>query len=140
MGLGIIYDNVVPVHEGVYGGNYTLVSEVEQEGILLLLEIGEFPLELLVEGSVAGHHAASHRVCEPPFRRCFRVGLPYFRMIGKPEIIVETPAEDFFPAEFHVRSDFPFEFRVHVISESFLSVLSERTARVSRNSVKNIHN
>ena len=73
MGLRVIDNDVVPVHQGVYCGDDSLVAEIEEERILLFLEIGKLPLELLVEGSMSGHHTAAHRVCKPPFRRSLGV-------------------------------------------------------------------
>ena len=113
----------MPVHQGIYGRYDSLVAEVEQESILFLLEISKFPLEFLMERSMACHHAAAHRVCEPPLGRSLGIRLSHFRVICKTQIVVQAPVQDFLASELHVRTELAFELREHVISERLLSVL-----------------
>ena len=116
------------VHECINSRNYALVTEVEQECIFLLLEVGKLSLELLVKRGVAGHHTASHRIGKAPFCCSFCIYLSDLRMIGETQIVVETPAEYLLAVEYHVGTELTFKLRIHVISECLLSVLSKRAA------------
>ena len=104
MVLCVIDYHVVTAHEGIDGGNYSLVSEVEFEGGFLLLESGETALKFLMKMSLACHHTASHRVGKSPACCSFSICLADFRVVCQTEIVVEAPAEHLLSVEFHVRT------------------------------------
>ena len=126
--LGVIHDDVVPAHQGVDRGEDALVAEVEQEGGLLLLEVGEHPLELLVEGRLAGHHAAAHRVGHAPAGGGLGIDLADLGMVRQAQIVVQAPAQDFLPGETHVGTELTFELGESEIAVGLLAVLADGTA------------
>ena len=126
--LGVIDDDVVPVGDGVYGGDDALVAEVEEEGVLLLLEVGEHLLQLLVIPGMAGHHAGAHRICEAPLCGSLGVGLAHLGMVGQSKVVVEAPIEDFLAVEDHMGTQLALETGIHIIAECLVEILSERTA------------
>ena len=136
--LGVIDDDVVAGGQGVDGRDYALVAEVVEEGVLLLLEVGEYPLELLMIAGVAGHHPSSHRVSESPVGRRLGVRLPDLGMVGQAEVVVQVPVQDRNPVECHVRPELAFEAGVHVITETLLKILADRAAGISFDPVKNV--
>ena len=138
MALGVVYDDVMPGGKCVDGGDDTLIAEIVKERVLLLLELRELTLESLVVTGMAGHHARTHRVSETPLRGGFRVSLAHLGMVGQSEIVVEAPVEHRHAVENHMGAEFALETGIHVIAEALLKVLSDRTARVPFDSVKNV--
>ena len=136
--LGVIDDDVVTRGEGVDGRNDTLIAEIVQEGVFLLLELRELALESLVIAGVARHHTRAHRIREAPLCGGLGIGLADLRMVGQSEIIVETPVEHRHAVESHMRAELTLETRIHIVAESLLEILSDRTSRVPFDSVKNI--
>ena len=59
-------------------------------------------------------------------------------MVRKPEIVVQTPVQNLLSVESHVRAKLALKLRVHVVAEALIEVLSDRTARVPFDSVKNV--
>ena len=136
--LGVIDDDVVPAHQGVDRGEDALVAEVEQEGGLLLLEVGEHPLELLVEGRLAGHHPAAHRVGHAPAGGGLAVDLADLGMVRQAQVVVQAPAQDFLPGEAHVGAEFALEFGECEISVGLVAVLADGTAGGTANLFENV--
>ena len=88
MALSVIDDDVVTGRERVDGGHDTLVAEVEEEGVFLLLEVGEDFLQLLVIAGVTRHHAGAHRISETPVGRRLGVCLADLGMVREAEIVI----------------------------------------------------
>ena len=138
MVFSIIYDNVVTAYQSVDRRHDSLITEVELEGSLFLLECSKAALQFLVEVGLSCHHPASHRVCKAPLCSGFSISLADFRMVCESEVVVETPAEHILTVELHIWSEFALKAWECEISFSFLAVLSDRTAGRFSDSVKNI--
>ena len=136
--LCVIYDDVVTGGQSVYGREYALITEVEQECVLLLLEVGEDFFEFLVIAGVTGHHSGTHRIGKTPIGCTLRISFADLRMVCESKIVVETPVEHLLAVEDHVRTEFSLETRIHVIAESLLEVLADRAAGIFRDSVENV--
>ena len=137
--LVVIDDHVVAAHERVDSRDNALVAEVEQEGVFLLLEVGQFAFEALVERGVTRQHAGTHRIGQAPAGGRFAVHLADFGMIGQSQVVVQAPAEDFLTLEAHVRTELPFQLGEHEIAEGFVAVLPQGAAGIFCDSFKNIH-
>lgn len=126
--LSVIDDHIVTGGKAVDRGDDSLIAEVEQERVLLLLEISEHPLKFLVQGGVAGKHTASHWIGQSPLSGALGVSLAHLRMVSESEIVVQTPVQDLFPVECHMRAKLALKFRIHIIAEALIEILSDRTA------------
>ena len=126
--LCIIDDYIMTCGKSIDCGNDSLISEVIEEGILFLLELSEHFLQLLMVSGIARQHSGAHRVCKSPLCSCFSIRFTHFRMICKSEVVVQTPVQDLFSVENHVRSEFAFKTRVHIIAVSLVEILADRTA------------
>ncbi len=126
VGLGVIDDDVASAHQRVDGGHDALIAEVELEGGFLVLEVGQFAFQLLVEGGLAGHHAASHRIGHTPAGGTFRVSFADLGMIGQAEVVVDAPAEHLLAVEAHVGTQFAFKLRECEIAVYLFTVLPDR--------------
>ena len=138
MALGVIDDDIMARDQRVNGGNDALVTEVEKEGVLLLLEIGEHLLQLLMVTGVAGHHPGAHRIGKAPVGRRLGVRLADLRMVGEAEVVVQAPVQDRNAVEDHVGAEFTLEPGIHVITESLVEILPDRAARIAGDSVKDV--
>ncbi len=136
--FGIIDDDVVTAHQGIDRGQDALIAEVEQECGFFLLEIGEHPLELLVEDRLAGHHAASHRVGHTPAGGGLGIDLADLGMVREAQVVVQAPAQDFLPGEAHVGTEFAFEFGKCEITVSLVAILADGAAGGTAYFLKNI--
>ena len=101
MALRIIDDDVMPSGKGVYGADDSLISEVEQEGILLALKVCKFSFQFFMQRCVSAHHSCSHRVGKAPFSGSLGIYLSDLRIVCKPKIVVECPCKDFLSLESH---------------------------------------
>ena len=88
MALSIVHDNVVAGEKGVDSRDYSLISEVEEVSILLLLEVGENLLEFLVIAGMAGHHAGAHRIGKAPVGCTLCISLAHLGMVCQTEVVV----------------------------------------------------
>ena len=136
--LGVIHDDIVPAHEGIDRGQDALVAEIEQESGFLLLEVGEHALELLVEGRLAGHHAAAHRVGHAPAGGGLRIDLADLGMVRETQVVVQAPAQDFLPGEAHMGTELAFELRECKITVGLFAILADRTTGGTANLFENV--
>ena len=128
MALCIIDDYVVTCCKSVDCGNDSLISEVVEERIFLLLELREHLLKFLVISGIARQHSGAHRVCKAPFSRSFSICLANLRMICKSEVVVQAPVQDLCSVENHVRSELSLQTWIHVITVSLAEILADRAA------------
>ena len=124
--LCIIDNDVMTAGEGIYGGDDSLIAEVEEEGIFLLLEIGEHLFQPLMLAGVPRKHPRAHRISQAPFGCSLCIHPAYFGMVGQAEIVVQAPVEHRNPVESHMRAQFALKTRIHVVAESLLEILSDR--------------
>ncbi len=128
VGLRIVDNDVVAVHEGVNRRDDALIAEIEEEGILLLLEGGKPAFKFLMVLRMPGEHTAAHRIGKSPFLGRLCVGLADLRMICEPQVVVQGPVEHLDAVEFHVRSELSFKFRIHIVSHALILVLANRAS------------
>ena len=138
MGFVVVNYNVVTGCQAVYGGDYALITEVEQESVFLALKVGKHLLQLLVILGVPGKHTAAHRGGKAPFGHRAGLELAYLGMICKSEVIIEAPVEHRDTVENHMGAKLPFQAGIHIITESLLEILPDGAAAVAFYSVKNI--
>ena len=136
--LCIVYDNIVTPYKCVDGRYNTLITEVEFESSLFLLELSQTAFELFVKVSLAGHHTATHRVGKTPACSCLGVDFADLGVVGQTEIVVETPAKDILSVELHVRAQFTLESWKCEITFSFFTILADRATCRFSYSVKNV--
>ena len=137
--LAVVDDHVVAADERLDGTLATLVAIVEQEGVLLLHELGEVTLELLVVGGLAAHDAGAHRVAHAPLLRGFGVHGPDFRVVGEAEVVVDAPDQDLLPPKGHAVGDVSLELGEGEVSVGLLGVLPEGSAVVA-DAIENVQN
>ena len=126
--LCVIDDYIMTRGKSIDRGNDSLISEVIEEGILFLLELSEHFLQLLMVSGIARQHSGAHRVSKTPLCGSFSIRFTHFRMVCKSEVVVQTPVQDLFSVENHVRSEFALKTRVHIIAVSLVEILADRTA------------
>ena len=137
MGLGIVHNDVVARHEGLNGRLATLVTEVEQERIFLLHEVGEFLLQGFVLGGLARHHSSPHGVTHAPLGRSFGVDLSDFRVVGKAEVVVDAPNKKLLASEGHAVADFSFKLGEGEVTVAVAGVLTQWSTLLT-DSIKNV--
>ena len=125
--LCVIHDDVVAADKGIDGGEDALITEVELEGGLFVLEVGKLSFQLFVQRGLASHHTAAHRIGHTPAGSAFRVGFSDLGMVGQAEIVVDAPAKHVFAVETHVRAKFAFQLRECEITVNEFTILSDRT-------------
>ena len=133
--LGIVYHHVARSEQTVDNRNHALITEVEQERILLADECSQLTFELFVIFCLTAHHAGAHRGCHSEICGAFGIGLAHFGMIGQTQIVVEAPIQHRFAAESHVRTDGAFEFGEREISVAVFLVHTDRAAGILFESV-----
>ena len=137
--LGIVDHHVARRQQAVDDRNHTLVTEVQQEGILLADELGQFALETLVVDGLAAHHAGAHRGRHAELRGTLGVGLADFGVVGQPEVVVQTPVEHLLAPESHVGADIAFQFGESVITVGVRHVLTDGATCIFLKACKNIN-
>ena len=138
MALGIVNDDVVARGEGIDRRDNALIAEVIQEGVLLLLEVGENLFQFLVITRVTGHHAGAHRIGKAPVRRRLGVGFAHLGVVGQAEVVVQGPVQHGDAVKGHVRAQLAFQAGVHVVTETLFEILADRATAVAFDTIKNI--
>ena len=82
MRLCVIDYYIMAAYERINRGQYTLISEVEQERSLFLFERSKATLHLLVQGRLTGHHTTTHWISHTPLRSRFGIRLAYLGMVS----------------------------------------------------------
>ena len=134
----IVNDDIVTTYKRVNRGEDTLVTEVKEESSFFLLELSEHLLQFLVQGCLACHHTASHRIRHAPFSCSFTVHAANLRVISQTKVVIQTPCEHFLAVETHMRSEFAFQFWESKIAVRTLAVLTNRSTGRFPNFVKNV--
>ena len=138
MALGVIDYDIMATRQSVDSRDDTLITEVVEESVLLLLEVGEYLLELLMVAGVSRHHPGSHRICKTPIGSSLRVSLADLRMVGQAKIVVKGPVKHRDTVEGHVGPQLTLETGIHVITETLLEILANRATGISLDPVENI--
>ena len=139
VGLGIVDHHVTRGQQAVDDREHALVAEVEQEGILLADKLGQFTLQLLVVLGLTAHHAGSHRGGHAELGGTLGIGLAHLGMVGQSEVVVQTPVQHHLAPEFHVGADLALQLRKCEISVRIRHVLTDGSAGVLLEPVKNIN-
>ena len=137
--LGIVNDNVAGREQAVDDRKHALISEVEQESVLLAYECGKLALQLLVILGLTAHHAGTHRGRHSELCSAFGIGLAYFGVVCQSKIVVKAPVQHHLAAEAHVRAYFSLEFGECEVAVDTLHVLADRTSGISFQTIKNIY-
>ena len=137
--LGIVDDHVAGGQQAVDDRDHALVTEIEQEGILLADKRGQLTLQTLVVNGLSAHHAGAHRGRHAELRSAFGVGLAHLGVVGQSEVIVQAPVEHLLAPENHVGTDVAFEFGKGIITVGVRHVLTDRSARIFLEACKNIN-
>ena len=125
MRFRIVNDDIVTIHQGIDSRNHGLVAIIHQEPRLVPGVSRQFRLQLLVRIGIPRHHTGPHGPGQAVLCSCLGIGLPYFRVIGKAEVIVQAPNQVFATSETHSRADFTLQFGEHVIALRFFCVLPQ---------------
>ena len=139
MRFGIVDHHVARRQQAVDDRNHALITEVQQEGVLLADELGQFALETLVVDGLAAHHAGAHRGRHAELCGTLGVGLADFGVVGQPEVIVQTPVEHLLAPESHVGADIAFQFGERVITVGVRHVLTDGATCIFLQACKNIN-
>ena len=139
MRLGIVDHHVARIEQTVDDRDHALVAEVEQEGVLLADEGGQFALELLVVFGLAAHHAGAHRRGHAELGRALGVGFAHLGMVGQAEVVVQAPVEHHLPAEAHVGAELTLQFGECEIAVRIGHVLPDGASGIFLQTCKNIH-
>ena len=136
--LSVINHNVAGSQQTVDDRHHTLITEVEQECVLLANKLGQLALQLLVINGLTAHHTCAHRCCHTEIDSTLSVSLAYFGVVSQTEVVVETPIQNLLTAELHMRADGAFEFREREIAVRILLVHTDRAAGTLLQAFKNI--
>ena len=128
--LGIIDDHIARSQQTVDDRDHALITEVEQEGILLTDELGELTLQPLVVNGLSAHHAGAHRGGHAELSGALGIRLAHLGMVCQSEVVVQAPVEHLLAPENHVGTDVAFEFGEGVITVGIRHVLTDRSARI----------
>ena len=139
MRLGVVDDHVARRQQAVDNRDHALITEVEQESVLLADELGQLAFELFVINGLTAHHAGAHRGRHTEFGCAFGVGLAHLRMVCQTEVVVQTPVEHLFAPENHVGTDLALQFGEREISVGVRHVLTDRSACIFFKACKNIN-
>ena len=132
--LGVVDGNVARREQAVDDRDHTLITVVEQEGILLADKLCQFALELLVVLGLAAHGGSHTELCGT----C-GIGLAHLGVVGQTEVVVKAPVEHHLTAETHVGADLALQLREREISVHTLHVLADRTSCILFKSFENIN-
>src|SRR5690349_6985414 len=75
---------------------------------------------------VATHHPCTHWCCQTILFRTISISLTHFRMICQSEVVIQTPDNYVFAAEFHPASNLTFKFWECKISVCSFTMLTKR--------------
>ena len=139
MRLGVVDDHVARRQQAVDNRDHALITEVEQESVLLADELGQLAFELFVINGLTAHHTGAHRGRHTEFGCAFGVGLAHLRMVCQTEVVVQTPVEHLFAPENHVGTDLALQFGEREISVGVRHVLTDRSACIFFKACKNIN-
>ena len=139
MRLSVVDDHVARRQQAVDNRDHALITEVEQESVLLADELGQLAFELFVINGLTAHHAGAHRGRHTEFGCAFGVGLAHLRMVCQTEVVVQTPVEHLFAPENHVGTDLALQFGEREISVGVRHVLTDRSACIFFKACKNIN-
>ena len=137
--LGIVDDHVAGGQQAVDDRDHALVTEIEQEGILLADKRSQFTLQTLVVNGLSAHHAGAHRGRHTELRSAFGVGLAHLGVVGQSEVIVQAPVEHLLAPENHVGTDVAFEFGKGIITVGVRHVLTDGATCIFLQACKNIN-
>jgi hypothetical protein len=124
MTFRIIDNDIVPAAQYINQAYHTLVAIIQQYGIFFLNKGRQLLLQLFVYVAVAAHHPRTHGGCQAICGGRLSVNFSHFRVIGQSKVIVETPHNHFFPAEFHAAANRALQFGERKISMRTGSVLA----------------
>ena len=136
--LSVINHNVAGSQQTVDDRHHTLITEVEQECVLLTNESGQLALQLLVINGLTAHHTCTHRSSHTEVDSALSVSLAHLGVVSQTEVVVQAPVQNLLTAELHMRADRAFEFREREIAVRILLIHTDRTTGTLLQAFKNI--
>src|SRR5690606_27437211 len=87
---------------------------------------------------VSTHHSTSHWISGAIHGCCFRIYFTYLWVVYQPQVIIQTPNNDFFSTKLHPGAEFTFQLRKCKIAVGSFHVSANRTV-VFNQFFKNVH-
>ena len=128
--LGVVNHYIARREQAVDNRNHTLITEVQQEGILLAHELCELTLQLLVILGLTTHHTCTHRSCHTKLLGTSRVGLAHLGVVSQTEVVVQAPVEHCLTAETHMRTELALQLGECKITVYQLHILANRATGI----------